>query len=377
MGDLLTAYDGVAISYDTIGNPLSDGTWTYTWQQGRQLASMTSGDTIWQYTYDANGTRTRRSNGNATYTYVYNGDRLTQMHVANNKLFFTYSVTGAPATVTWNGVCYYYITNLQGDVLLILDQNSRIAVSYHYDAWGNILMVGGEKATTLGTLNPLTYRGYVYDRETGLYYLQSRYYNPTWGRFINADELVSTGQGLLSSNMFAYCNNNPVKNVDRLGHFGICVLDDTMNVYRSYMTPGMFGGGGGSVAGVSSSYYAQQNIRAHDNWWRNSCYNPNMTWSNGATVQANAATVPQHAWDTLNHIKGHNGSPPNGYKGGKLFANDGRNGEERLPNNYGPFREYDVHPKVAGQDRGAERIVVGNGAVWYTSNHYYTFTRLE
>ncbi|MBE6990664.1 MAG: RHS repeat-associated core domain-containing protein, partial [Ruminococcaceae bacterium] len=60
-------------------------------------------------------------------------------------------------------------------------------VSYTYDAWGNLLSVTGDMADGLGALNPLRYRGYVYDTETGLYYLGSRYYNPAWGRFINAD----------------------------------------------------------------------------------------------------------------------------------------------------------------------------------------------
>ena len=72
-------------------------------------------------------------------------------------------------------------------------------------------------ASTLGVHNPLRYRGYVYDQETGLYYLQSRYYNPEWGRFISADTYVSTGQGLLGNNMFAYCGNNPVKMYDKTG----------------------------------------------------------------------------------------------------------------------------------------------------------------
>ena len=72
-------------------------------------------------------------------------------------------------------------------------------------------------ASTLGAHNPLRYRGYVYDTETGLYYLQSRYYDPEMGRFINADGYASTGQGILGTNMFAYCGNNPVKNIDQLG----------------------------------------------------------------------------------------------------------------------------------------------------------------
>lgn len=233
-------------------------------------------------------------------------------------------------------------------------------------------------ASSLGLHNPLRYRGYVYDNETGLYYLQSRYYNPTIGRFINVDALIATGQGILGNNMFAYCNNNPVKNADHLGLFGICVLDDPLNVNRAFMTPGMFGAGGGNnVAGVSSSYYARQNVSAYNRYWRNSGSNPNITWSTEAAMQTNATTIPQHAWDTLDYIKSHNGSPPKGYKGGKPFANDGRNGGERLPDIYAPFYKYDVHPKMAGQDRGVERIVIGNGAAWNTSSHYHIFTRME
>ena len=84
--------------------------------------------------------------------------------------------------------------------------------------------------------------------------------------------------------MFAYCNNSPVNDVDPSGHYGICVLNDPMNVNRAFMMPGMFGGGGGAggcVAGVSSSYYASQNVKNYDRWWRNSGYNPNTTWSTG------------------------------------------------------------------------------------------------
>ena len=85
--------------------------------------------------------------------------------------------------------------------------------------------------------------------------------------------------------MFAYCENNPVKNADHLGYWGICVLEDPMNLFRAFTTPGMFcGGGGGYVAGVSSSYYASQNVKNYDRWWRNSCYNPNMSWSRGSVV---------------------------------------------------------------------------------------------
>lgn len=213
----MTAYDGVTIDRDELGNPTDDGTWDYTWEHGRQLASMANSTTTWSFTYDANGLRTSRTNGTATYSYVYNGNQLVQMKKGNDTLYFIYDVTGAPTVVMYNGVPYYYITNQQRDALLLVDSEDNIVVEYAIDSWGNIYSVSGSMATTLGTLNPLIYRGYVYDHETGFYYLQSRYYNPTMGRFINADALVSTGQGVLGNNMFAYCGNNPVCRIDIFG----------------------------------------------------------------------------------------------------------------------------------------------------------------
>ena len=90
-------------------------------------------------------------------------------------------------------------------------------VAYTYDAWGVGLTITGAKATTIGIQNPLRYRGYVYDVETDLYYLESRYYDPEAGRFLNADGLVTTGQGFISNNMFTYCGNNPIGNIDPSG----------------------------------------------------------------------------------------------------------------------------------------------------------------
>ena len=89
------------------------------------------------------------------------------------------------------------------------------------DAWGNVLSISGMYANTLGQDNPIRYRGYYYDFETGFYYLQSRYYDPAMGRFINADGYVSTGQGILGNNMFAYCLNNPVNKSDFSGEFAL------------------------------------------------------------------------------------------------------------------------------------------------------------
>ena len=125
--------------------------------------------------------------------------------------------SGTPMSVKYGNTTYYYAANIQGDIMAILDTAGNAVVEYTYDAWGNIHSVTGSLANTIGETNPLTYRGYVYDHEIGYYYLQSRYYDPEVGRFINGDEYAATGTGLLGSNMFAYCNNNSVNLFDKTG----------------------------------------------------------------------------------------------------------------------------------------------------------------
>ena len=139
------------------------------------------------------------------------------MTVGENTLYFSYNAAGTPMSVKYGSEEYFYTTNIQGDVTGIVNSNGVTVVTYTYDAWGRQLSCTGSMAGTLGVINPLRYRGYVYDQESGLYYLQSRYYDPNLGRFINADGLISTGQGLLGNNMFAYCGNNPVMRIDPSG----------------------------------------------------------------------------------------------------------------------------------------------------------------
>ncbi len=139
-------------------------------------------------------------------------------------LYYAYDANGIPMSLTYTDAqgtttTYYYATNIQGDVTAILDTTATPVVEYTYDAWGNTLTITGTLADTLGKANSLRYRGYVYDTETGLYYLQSRYYSPQMGRFINADDYPSTGQGLTGNNMFAYCGNNPIVRKDDCGAF--------------------------------------------------------------------------------------------------------------------------------------------------------------
>lgn len=181
---------------------------------------MSNGSKIWTFAYDANGMRTSRTDGTITYNYVYNGGLLMKMTAGYAVMEFAYDASGTPMTVTVNGVRYYYVTNVQGDVVSIIDGNGALVAHYNYDAWGN-LIAEGSQFSLIGSWNPLRYRGYVYDEETELYYLQSRYYNPEIGRFINADDfemLLEDYEAMLQYNLFAYCWDNPVNMFDPDGY---------------------------------------------------------------------------------------------------------------------------------------------------------------
>lgn len=156
------------------------------------------------------------------HQYIYAGGKLLRETISDGTttktLDFTYDNVGMPYTLIYNDgtttATYYYITNLQGDVMYLVDASGNEVAAYDYDPYGKIISATGD----LAEINPLRYRGYYYDTETGFYYLQSRYYDPEISRFINADSYASTGQGLIGCNMFVYCKNNPVNRIDPDGH---------------------------------------------------------------------------------------------------------------------------------------------------------------
>ena len=158
------------------------------------------------------------------YDYYYADGLLVRQTWGSNYIDFLYDESGVFSFV-YNGTQYFYIKNLQGDVVAIANAEGTIIVEYAYDAWGAVISVTGTEAATIGAVNPIRYRGYYYDTDTGFYYLQSRYYDPAIRRFINADIYVSTGQGFIGYNMYAYCGNNPVSRIDVSGYFWAEVLD--------------------------------------------------------------------------------------------------------------------------------------------------------
>ncbi len=148
------------------------------------------------------------------------------MHLKNgtNELHFYYGSDGKPAFVRMGVDWYAYVYNLQGDVIALTNNSGSVVVAYSYDAWGKPLATTG----TLGRLNPFRYRGYVWDEETGLYYLRSRYYRAEICRFLNADAEIDVRHitGLfLSIYLYSYCANNPVICFDKDGSFWDTIFD--------------------------------------------------------------------------------------------------------------------------------------------------------
>lgn len=239
-----------------MGNPIriSEGgsVKTLSWGEGRMLLGVSKNASNYsQYTYDVDGLRTRKVvsvNGIRTTTeYAWCDNGLAGMIIRKGTATTTvvphydsegeaigFTVMGDPSRLpnprTTN--TYTYIKNLQGDVLRILDSNGNAVVNYTYDPWGKPTITGDEE---LAALNPCSYRGYDYDEETGYYYLQSRYYNPALGRFINPDDSVVLGavyDELPQYNLYAYCNNNAMNRQDPSG----CIS------FKAVMVAGIAGG---------------------------------------------------------------------------------------------------------------------------------------
>ena len=249
-GDKLTSYNGETITYDEIGNPLSyrDGM-EMTWLNGRKLTTLQSGNDSISYKYDSNGVRTSKTVNGVEYTYEYLNGQL--MHeTRGEKVFdYCYDANGQLYAVSYkansstDAVTYYYAHNWRGDITSIYDGDGNMVAKYEYDAWGNVLTVTNSNNSEItdpnhiANLNPFRYRSYYYDSESGFYYLMSRYYDPVTHRFLNADGYFQSGDGILDTNMNAYCRNNPLNNIDK---YGTLVTTIGLNVFGCFGVPACF-----------------------------------------------------------------------------------------------------------------------------------------
>ena len=260
--------DGVVSGDPTSGNPITyynGKEYTFTWTKGRQLAkAVVDGKTV-EYTYDMSGVRTSKTVNGTTYNYTTLSGKVMRQQWGSKSLEFVYDDGNQPFAMIYNDgsttTLYYYVLNAQGDVIALLNSAGALVASYNYGAWGNYSVhdKDGKKNTSasfIGHINPLRYRGYYYDRETRLYYLQSRYYDFANCRFINADGVVTTNVAeFLECNMFAYCTNNPINFSDEDGKCyyanGVWTHDAWENIggYEKKPEPKGVGGGGISAAG--------------------------------------------------------------------------------------------------------------------------------
>ena len=213
--DLLTSYNGQSITYDAQGNPTSYLGHTLTWEKGRQLKSF---DNI-EYTYNANGIRTSKKVNGILHTYTLDGTKILRETWDNNTLIPLYDNEESVCGIIFNNVPYYFIKNLQGDVIAIVDKDAQTVGRYSYDAWGVPEIKLDSSDCQIATINPFRYKEYYYDSETNLYYLQSRYYNATIDRFVNSDDIENFENlnGSLDLNLFAYTINSPILLTDGCG----------------------------------------------------------------------------------------------------------------------------------------------------------------
>ncbi|KLU74971.1 DNRLRE domain-containing protein [Clostridium botulinum] len=238
--DKLTNFNGKAITYDGIGNPLTYDGWNFQWEQGRKLSKLDGNGYNISYKYNASGIRTEKEVNGVVTKYHLEGANVTFETNGKYVIYYTYTVNGQLISMNLNGEEYYYVRNAQKDIIGLTDKAGKSVVEYSYDSWGKLLKIVDTSEKEVGKKNPYRYRGYRCDSETGLYYLNSRFYNPEWDRFINSDSLGGSTGELLSHNTFAYCSNNPIVRQDSNGYIWDTILDIGCAIYdfaRFVMNP--------------------------------------------------------------------------------------------------------------------------------------------
>ena len=268
-GDLLTSFNGTTITYDEIGNPLSyyNGTaYTFTWE-GRKLVRAVKGSKNLTFDYNDEGIRTSKTVNGVKHTYQLNGSQIIAEEWGNKLLVYIYDASGSPIGMMYRTTSYdfeewdvfWFEKNLQGDIVAVYDEDGTKVATYKYsDAWGNhSVSYSNDGASTGAKYNPFRYRGYYYDSDLGMYYLQSRYYDANICRFINADSALYHSS--LGYNLFVYCENAPVGKIDITGQYCVDIMDDDGNPFNDWLLECASGGGAkAGYYGPGTSYYNYQ-----------------------------------------------------------------------------------------------------------------------
>ena len=235
--DQLLSWNGKSYAYDAGGNPTVLRGMALTWGEGRRLKRIaaTAGEVT--FAYDSDGKRVKKTSGNTETKYYYNGSTLSGLvrtttgntGTTKTTVQFVYDAEGKPFLLRLNGKTdYFYLYNGLGDVVGLVDSSNQVVVRYQYNSWGKVTSTQDTSGVSLATLNPFCYCKYVYDPETGLYCLGSRYYDPEVGRFVNADDpgvIFAKPQELYHKNLYVYCDNNPVVRRDLQGYFWETLFD--------------------------------------------------------------------------------------------------------------------------------------------------------
>ena len=196
---------------------------TLVWEKGRQLKQYGANT----YRYNNEGIRIKKTTSSEIHEYILDGTNIVKEIVtdtANCPKYineYLYDLDGTVCGLNYNGTAYYFYKNLQGDIVAITDYTGATVARYTYDAWGKCTIGSDNSGVGIATINPFRYRSYYYDTETELYYLQSRYYNPVVGRFINADRvniaLLHAYERKTNATLYSYCDNNVVNLEDIYG----------------------------------------------------------------------------------------------------------------------------------------------------------------
>ena len=214
--DRLASYNGEVCEYDAAGNPTKYRNLNCEWSKGRQLTKLTDGEKSVEYTYDGSGLRRTKTSGGVTKTYDYENGRLVRESGGEEPVRFLYGEGGIMGS-EYDRSKFLFRKNAFGDVTEVYNVRGELVAKYSYSAYGKCTIEYNKD--NAAHFNPIRYRGYYYDEETGLYYLKSRYYDPETGRFLNADDISYLDPETINGlNLYAYCGNNPVMRIDENGN---------------------------------------------------------------------------------------------------------------------------------------------------------------